>query len=289
MKILYTACFVLFTLNFTYSQTYNWDFETWTSNVGYDNLTGWENINQYAAILGVSPSVEKITSGVPQGMFAAKLTTNTCANCSAIIGPRTDTLAGLINQSRPYTSVPQTATFMYKYSGVGGDMGLFYIEVTAWDAVGDSAIIVAAGADTLLSVNSWTTKSVPFYPGPGVALTPDSIKVSFLSSAGALDIGTAIPQVGSELSVDALSLDTQVSINEAAKEELKLEMFNGFLSVAFESDNAQVELIDLTGKVLDIEQVNSQVIFNISQYPKGIYLIRYSSDNGVLTKKIFIQ
>ena len=289
MKILYAILIMTFSTSFAFAQTSNWDFETWESNTGYDNLSDWKNIDQYAAILGVTPSVEKITSGAPQGDYAAKLTTYPCTNCAAIIGAGTDTLSGLINQVVAYSVVPQTATFMYKYSGVAGDMGFFYIEVTSWDVVGDSAIVVAAGGDSLLSVSNWTSKTVQFSPGPGASLTPDTIKVTFVSSSGALNVGTVRPQVGSELSVDALSLDTQVSIGENIDKQFQIQVVSGNLSVVFEEEKAHVELIDLTGKVLNQKNGKNLISFDVSNYPKGIYLVRFSSDKGMLTKKVFVE
>ncbi len=289
MKALYLTLTFLLTVGLSFTQTSNWDFETWSSGVGYDSPNNWENINQYASILGVTPSVEKITSGAPQGSYAAKLTTNSCANCAAVIGPGTDTLAGLITQNSGYTVVPQTATFMYKYNGVAGDMGLFYIEVTSWDAVGDSAIVVAAGVDSLLTVNSWSSKTVQFYPGPGASLTPDTIKVTFLSSAGALGIGSVRPQIGSELSVDALSLNTQVSIAENSEENIVTVLEGTSLNIYFETEETQIELIDLNGRMLEQKRGINQVSVDVSEYPKGIYIIRYSSRESFGTKKVFIQ
>ena len=272
------------------AQTSNWDFETWTSGVGYDAPTDWENINQYAAILGVTPSVEKITNGAPQGFFAAKLTTHACANCVALLGPGTDTLSGLIQQEVAYFgAVPQIATFMYQYAGVGFDVGLFYVEVTKWDAVGDSAIVVAAAIDTLSNVGVWTSKSIGFLPGPGSALTPDSIKVTFLSSAGALGISSVRPQIGSSLSVDALSLDTQVSIEKHEGFVFSTIVNQNNLEVNLGSKSGIIELIDLTGKVLMSERVNGLGIINVLDFPSGIYLVRCKTNGRIKTNKVFLK
>jgi hypothetical protein len=272
------------------AQTSNWDFETWTSGIGYDAPSDWENINQYASILGTNPSVEKITNGAPQGFFAAKLTTNACSNCVSLLGPGTDTLSGLIQQSVAYSGpIPQTATFMYQYAGVGSDVGLFYIEVTKWDAVGDSAIVVSAGIDTLVNVGSWTTKNVGFLPGPGITLTPDSIKVTFLSSAGALDIGSSVPEIGSSLSVDALSLNTQVSINEYEGLTFRTIVSEANLGVNIGIGSGVVELIDLTGKVLMSENINGMKTLNVSGFPSGVYLVRCKTNLGIKTNKVFLN
>lgn len=290
MRLFYALLLVTLSSGLMFSQTSNWDFETWEANFGYDDLTDWENINQYAAILGVSPSVEKVTSGAPQGDYAAKLITYPCSNCVAVIGPGSDTLPGLITQSEAHSVVPQTATFMYKYNGVAGDMGLFYAELTSWDTVGDSAIVVALAGDSLMSTSNWTSRTVQFYPGPGASLTPDSITVSFVSSAGALDVGTVRPQIGSELSIDALSLNTQVSVEENIKEEFQVEVISGNLNVVFEMNTqAKVELIDLTGKTLGQKRGEDFITFDVSNYSQGIYLVRFSSDKGVSTKKVFIE
>jgi Secretion system C-terminal sorting domain/Bacterial Ig-like domain len=52
-----------------------------------------------------------------------------------------------------------------------------------------------------------------------------------------------------------------------------------------------VEIIDITGKVVNSQPVtqNSQLEFDLSAYPKGIYIIRINSEDKVFTSKLILK
>jgi hypothetical protein len=229
--------------------------------------------------------------GAPQGFFAAKMTTRQCSSCPSILGAGTDPLSGLMQQSETFVDQPASVTFMYDYTGVNGDVGLAYFEYTMWDPSGDSAIIIGAAADTLGNTAGWTSKTLNFVPAnPG---TPDSIKVTLVSSAYAVigDPSLATPQVGSALSIDAISYDTQVGVEEAEDLDFTASVIQGQLKVGInEVIDGTIDVVDLTGRTVLSTSINSNVTFlNVTRFPQGIYLVRISNGVSATTKKIIIE
>jgi len=292
MKKIYFLLITALTTVGAIAQTTNLDLETWTTNGTYDSPDGWESVNQFATILGISPPVEKITTGAAQGFFSAKMTTLACPNCS-LIGNLPDTLAGFIRQQVAFTQVPQTVTFQYDYQTQLPDLGLVYIEVTSWDAANDTALVITSASDTISVTSGWMTKTLNFTPDNS-SLTPDSLKITFVSSAYAA-IGSVIPnipttKVGSALSIDAIYLDTQVGVTENDVVEFTTTVINSKLTVNTNTQNGTIELVDLTGKVLLNEVINSDYnTFDLANLPSGIYLVRLVTSKGSKTNKVVIK
>jgi hypothetical protein len=291
MKKIYLLFTSVCAFTFVVAQTENYDLESWTANTGYDDADNWLTANQYAGFLGIAPPVEKISTGAPQGFFAAKMTTRQCASCLGLLGAGTDPLTGLMQQNVPFIDQPATVTFMYDYTGVNGDVGLAYFEYTMWDVAGDSAIIIAAAADTLGNTTGWSSRTLSFIPAN--AGTPDSLKVTLVSSAYFVigDPGLVTPQVGSALSIDAISFDTQVGIDEIEEIDFSATISFGQLKVTTNQlVDASVQVVDLTGRTVLHSNVTSDITFlNISSFPKGIYLVRINNGVNATTKKIIIE
>lgn len=290
MKKLYFSFLALCLSYGASAQFENFDFETWTQQGSYDDPDGWFNVNQFSGLLGITVPVERIETGAPEGLFAASLQTVQCAACPGLVGPGTDPLPGVIRQEQAYTLSPNDATFWYKYEGVGGDVGLVYIESTIWDATGDSAIVLSAAADTLGDNATWQQITIPFIDA-GLSMTPDSIKINFLASANPLINDPNLPnaQVGSKLYVDGLYFDNQVGIEEDQNIDLKAFIAQNQLIITTGNDynNASIELIDLTGKVIKREVISgSNNNFDVSDLPNGVYLVKLNLEDSSRTVKV---
>jgi hypothetical protein len=287
MKNLYT--FILFSLTFGATAQVNWEFQDWTNNATYNDPDGWLTINQYASILGIDPPVEKDTLDSIYLNFDAKLITRACPNCNGFNLP--DTLPGQIVQNIPYTTVPQSVFFSYKYEPQGNDVAVAYFELTRWDAVGDSTIIVASALDTISATTSWQVKNPNFIiSDPG---TPDTLNIIFLSSVGtALGAGWPSAKDGSALYIDHIYTDAMVNIDRNEKSDIDLITIidDNQLKVVTSEKDATIQLIDLSGKIIFNKSItNNTSYFNVSGLPNGIYLVRLNSKQGIKTNKIIIH
>lgn len=63
----------------------------------------------------------------------------------------------------------------------------------------------------------------------------------------------------------------------------------------FEADNLTISIIDATGRILNAEIINTvgqpiyQQQFDLTAFTTGLYFVRITSENAVVTKKIFIR
>jgi len=53
-------------------------------------------------------------------------------------------------------------------------------------------------------------------------------------------------------------------------------------------NKANYQLCDLTGKTIKQGKLNSETI-DISELPKGIYLLSLNTNKGIITKKVVIE
>jgi hypothetical protein len=102
------------------------------------------------------------------------------------------------------------------------------------------------------------------------------------------------------LYIDSLvSLDVELVPGYDAIEDysriIKLSVFPNPINsdVLFIKSNISfynIEIVDLFGKQFYRENLNSNMLkLNIKYYPKGVYLVRVSSRDGVITKKLIVQ
>ncbi len=290
MKKLYITLLTLALTGTFSAQTTNLDLESWTAAGGYDDPDGWLTVNQAATILGISYPVEKITASPSQGLAAAKMTTIDCSSCPGFGAP--DPLPGFIRQETAYTALATSVTFDYQYNGVAGDWGAVIVELTQWDPVGDSAIVIAEALDTIATnTTTWTSKTAQFVYSN--SLIPDSIKINFVGSIGGLiaDPTFPAPQSGTELSVDAISIASPSSFIEEHTLEGNVYTANEMIHIILtEPSNGFVTIYDLTGKQVyrgSISNINTTI--NTNSFNNGIYLVEVQVENKSLVKKITIQ
>lgn len=290
MKKLYITLLALALTGSFSAQVSNLDLDAWTSGGGYDDPDGWLTVNQAAAILGISYPVEKITAAPSQGVAAAKMTTLDCASCPGFGAP--DPLPGFIRQETAFTGLATSITFDYKYTGVAGDWGAVIVELTQWDPVGDSAIVIAEALDTIATnTTSWTSKTAQFVYSS--SLIPDSIKINFVGSIGGLiaDPTFPTPQSGTELSVDAISIASPFGSVEEHTLDGNVYTSNDMIHIVLtEPSNGFVTIYDLTGKQVYKGSVNNiNTTINTNAFNSGLYLVEVQIGNKSLVKKITIQ
>lgn len=290
MKKIYLSLLTIFVSLGMTAQLNNLDLESWTSGGSYNDPDGWLTVNQYAFFVGVSPAVTKLSSNVSQGLYAAEMFTQPCPGCTSFGLP--DTLPGaLIQQTGYYSNTVTDFEFDYQYAPVNGDWGAAFVELTVWDAVGDSAIIIAEAADTIgAAVSSWTTRSIPFVFN-STSLMPDSIKIYFVSSARDLAGDPTFPYAGSgsTLRIDNVKIidPATASVEETNENGVNVFAYNNIITINTETTSSfPFEVVDLTGKVVlsgKTESLNTRI--NAGHLRSGVYLVSV----GDQVKKVIIE
>lgn len=270
------------------AQLNNLGLNDWTAGFGYDDPDGWTTVNQYAAFVGASPNVLKISSNVSEGSAAAEMFTQACPGCATF---GVDTLPGVMFQETGYYSNTVTDfVFDYQYAPVNGDWGAAFVELTVWDAINDTAIVIAEAADTIgATVSSWTTRTIPFVFN-STTLMPDSIKIYFVSSARDLagDPTFPYPQEGSTLRIDNVKI---VDPATASVEEYEspIEVFAYQHVITINTANTLTlpyEIVDLTGKVVMSGKTSSMTTqINAEHLRSGVYLVSV----GDQVKKVILD
>ncbi|MCB9188220.1 MAG: T9SS type A sorting domain-containing protein [Flavobacteriales bacterium] len=271
------------------AQLNNMGLNDWTAGFGYDDPDGWTTVNQYAAFISVSPSVLKITSNVSEGTAAAEMFTQPCPNCSSFGAP--DTLPGaLIQQTGYYSNTVTDFVFDYQYEPVNGDWGAAFVELTVWDAVNDTAIVIAEAADTIgATVTTWTTRTIPFVFN-STTLMPDSIKIYFVSSARDLAQDPTFPPVqdGSTLRIDNVKIIDPASASvEEYESPIEVFVYQRIITINAASTSVMpYEIVDLTGKVVMSGKTSSSTTqINAEHLRSGVYLVSV----GDQVKKVIME
>lgn len=210
MKKLLSFFAVYFLLKCLSAQT-NLNLETWGGNSM--NPAEWTTLNVLAQI--GTQTTFKETAAPGQGLASAKMITSYCNLC-ATFGVPLDTVAGIIITGDtasgvsgiPYTQTPQYLSFRYKAAPQPGDAGIVAVQLTHYDSVADSTIIVAEGIFLeSATVSAWTDMLLPvqYYTTD----TPDTLIIAVSSSASFIFSGSplfGVKKIGSEFYADTFNL-----------------------------------------------------------------------------------
>lgn len=177
------------------------------------NPAEWTTLNALAQI--GTQTTFKETANPGQGLASAKMITSYCNLCGTF-GIPLDTVAGIIISGDtttgvsgiPYTQTPQYLSFRYMAAPQPGDAGIVAVQLTHYDTVLDSTIIVAEGIFLESNtVSSWTDMLLPiqYYTTD----TPDTLIIAVSSSASFIYSGSpllGVKKIGSEFYADTFNL-----------------------------------------------------------------------------------
>jgi hypothetical protein len=90
----------------------------------------------------------------------------------------------------------------------------------------------------------------------------------------------------SAVSTESVEFDNQLSVfPNPAKDFIQIE--NPYFS---QSEKVKIELVNMNGQVLKSDYANGEnTSFSISEVPTGTYIVRISSDMGVVNKRVMIR
>jgi hypothetical protein len=292
MKKLYISLVAVGISAASFAQPTNLGLESWTAGSGYEDPDGWQTVNQFAGQIFITPPVTKVTTDPAEGLYSASMATRYCAICGTL-GVPIDTIPGIMIQDQSISGKPSSVSFKYKYAGVNGDNGGAFVEITKWDTMLEDAEVIGSGT-AIITANSATWVDVTINIDYVSATMPDSISITFFSSARAATQDDAFPPSGinSTLTVDAISISIPASIFES-ENELDASVFVASGNIVIESNDligSTIEVFSVTGQKMmtsliknDTEQIGTESLSS------GVYLVKIVSDRGTVTKKVFVK
>lgn len=275
----------------------NGDFNNWDS-VGYDKLNSWITTNDVMNLFGISPitpNAGKVTAAY-NGTYAIELR-NIKASTGDTIGGAAMTFSGIgfPNEDEPQFAINKrynTLEGFLMYTPGNLDRATIKINVFKDTLVGSGEFYY----DTI--ANSYTKFVVPIEYSPAFSGVPDSATI-LISSA---DMNTDPTSINSTLIVDYLTLTQWSSgINSKGALAMKMNAFpnpaNSSINFTYQqekSGNTNIEINDLTGKVISTTNVNNAAgkqlyNFNVSNLNNGVYIAKVNTGTQTGIIKFTVQ
>lgn len=267
-------------------------FETWVGAEAGELPEYWGGFNKDVIFGGMNVgsvvSVEKDGTDPYEGMYSVKLTSTSVLGGPAIPGILTtgdfivdwNSQDGGIEGGEAYTELPTVLSGQFKYDPVADDTGF----VSVWFL--QNGVEVGRGRfDFDHGTQDWTSFSVAIDYDAGAA--PDSMNIMFSSS----NKESIVPE-GSELEIDAISFESYLSVDELKKSGLKCypnPASNHFSIELDEPATGEVQLLNATGMIVRRTSFNGNVVsMDGLDLPAGVYLLRVTTEYGILTERIVI-
>jgi hypothetical protein len=292
-KIFLSIVPVAYAATTAFAQIPNAGFENWTSAGSYNNPDNWDQLNAMTS----SASIYTCTKGTPgqTGSAYIKLVSKTVGTMGVMPGIAT---TGMINMSNfsvtggfPFTQRPQSLTGAWQYMASGSDAGFVAVYLTKWNSSMGMRDTVAMAMQNLSGmVMSWTSFSINLMYTKGGF--PDTAQI-ILSSSG------MVPVANSYLYADNLAFTGSIAGIKENKFNAEIKLFPNPASDKLvvsvgnsKSTKGQIEIADMQGK--KIKSLNNidftaNTSIDIADLPKGEYIIKLSTSEGILTQKFFKQ
>ena len=289
---------IIINLELSAQQIPNNSFEDWQPELGgtYDEPGGnwWATLNFLRGFGSSAPITVNKTTDSHSGQYAAEITTGEFGSfiipgllvCGEVGDIDLQNPTEVIKRGQPFTALPEKFMGYFKHSPVNGDSAVANAMLTRYNnGAGKRDTIALAEELFKTEVSSYTEFEVDFdYYMQGV--TPDTIIISLVSSAGGQDLAG---QPGSKLFIDELSLSYVSGIIGRVNDLIEIKTYpNPFTSaVTFEaettSSNRELSIYNLDGKLVHNQTfVNSLINVNL----EGLSASSYSyvvKDNGRVT------
>lgn len=259
----------------------NSGFEDWSNAGGffnpYQNPDSWNTVNSATSSLGVYTATKATASAfVYSGQSALKLETRNLPLVNQVV-PGLCVIGDInideesVEGGIPFTSRPLAINGWFQYYPAGIDTGQIGLFLTRWNEL-------TASRDTVGTGGFWAigqTSTYTFFTGPITYFSdenPDTIQVALVSSSA------VSPQAGSELYIDALSLEYIVT-DLIAEQGVSARVFPNPADgeIWFEVSGARaVEAYSQNGQLAaSYSLFEGQQNVNLSDLARGYYVLRF--------------
>jgi hypothetical protein len=270
IKQLLSALAITATLASNAQQLLNSSFENFTNG----NPDHWGSFDELFTSLGLTgTTLETQVSPGQSGNFAVQMKTQVIGGSGATPGLISSGPLTMSNfYGAPYAYNPTSFSFYYKFSPVSGDTATMEAIFTKWNtSTGSPDVLCDAMAFITASASSFTLKNIPLnYSMPG---TPDTLMLIFSS-------GYNTSHANTTFIVDNVVMNMTVGLEDQGPVIYKNTAYpnpsSTDLTITAANEKAsQVQIIDITGKIIATVPVNKQHSkIDVSAYESGLYFYR---------------
>lgn len=283
------------------AQIPNAGFETWMNMGSYTMPDQWDNLNAMTSSMSTYTCMQG-TPGNP-GTSYLKLVSKSVMGMGVMPGvavsgtlDMTDMMNIKPKSGFPFSSRPAQLTGSWQYMAMGSDAGFVSVLLTKWNSTMNMRDTVATSYQSLSGMAmSWATFTMNLtYMSTSY---PDSA-IIFLSSSN-----VASPVANSYLYVDNLAFAGSVptAVNNITSTTIAASIYpnpaTNFTNVSFSSivsGGVNIKVADLNGRTWRTINENSNsgrntYLLNISEIPKGIYLVNISNGVQSESQKLVIE
>lgn len=197
-------------------------------------------------------------------------------------------LQALISKGLSMTESPSEVKFWYKFLPDGDDEAAVNVITSKWNPTLGISEIVASGSTTIRErVNSYAEMNVAMTKQMDLPIC-DTIRVI-------ISVGGATASVATEFFIDDITLKFQSwGTCNLTMQKIKLypnpaSKFFMIESVDLNRNNV-VEIYDILGKLLYKQSnINTQTHISTADFKAGIYLVRFTQGDKVLTSKLLVE
>ncbi len=293
MRILFTLLASILVMNLQAQQAPNSGMETWTTG-SFSNPEFWDTPNQETtSIPFVGAAVVTKSTGAHSGSWCAKLESKNFILVSvpglmtlADFNVNTSTMEFSLTGGTPFTGRPEKFTGYYKYSPQGGDTcaigAIFYKHNPGgWqDTIGIAFFLESN------TVSSWTKFEA--YVDWFTSEDPDTMNI-LASTAMGLET-----TAGSTLYIDDLEFDYSTGVTQAIFQDDAGIYYNGVTQTlvvsSAQSATGDLAIYNAAGSLIFSQYLSGTGDHEIrlGKMNPGIYLVRFNSNNEVITRKILL-
>jgi hypothetical protein len=298
MKKIFYFLFLLLSISaLAVAQTIpNNGFENWTSMGSYFNPDQWSTLNDITTVTSTYTCVKGTPGAV--GNSYIKLTTQSAIGVGivpAIAVCGTFDIATLQPTSGfPYSNRPSELRGYWQYMAFGGDQGFLAAALTKWNANTSMRDTVAYVYEALGGMAmSWASFTLPVnylngdYPDTCIIILSASQANNVPAVANSYLYVDELAFTGTVAGVSESISSKNISISpNPASDKLIIDLSS--LNDKF----AAVNIHDLQGKLVkSVEEVlvGSNSAIDVSDIPKGNYLLKVSSKEGSISKNFIKQ
>lgn len=268
----------------------NGDFENWTTKsysipfppfaIQYEDLQDWQTLN-YLSVLGFEAPVKKVADPF-SGLYAAKI-----QNIELTGNEGIDTLPGILQQTSLYQGNPNYLYGHYKSDLPVGEQG----QIVVMGITKGTTNMALLGYSTF--VNS-ASSYLPFLITLAKPAQIDSIKL-IITSFTYLGTQQSKYTIGGYVQVDDINFSDVVTSEVKDLMETGIQVSPNPSSGLFTISNTfgtvqNIEIVNATGGIVYSAKINQhQQIVDLSEQPKGLYILHVSSNGNIYSKKLLIQ
>ncbi len=270
----------------------NASFENWTTVSWGDSLSSWTT--QFTLLSPIILANKSTT--YYEGQYALEATSQSISlgatyNIPGIatlgkIVPDLATMSAKAQGGVAFTGKPSKLKGWYQYDQQGSDSAIIYVILTKWNAVNNTRDTVADGSFIHNSAQTTYAQFSIDITYQSQSLTPDTMNIIILSSGL-----SATPN--SKLLVDDISFDYPQGITTNDKSDCYIypNPSNGIVNVSFASNEKYTAtLFNSLGQKTHMKNINnSSSTLDLTNLPKGIYLLELKSDNSRTVRKITLK